>query len=230
MSEVGDIVESAISALSPEQQSDWREIQKTRFEALSDMSSWTHEHRRAVRCGLAAWAMQKQDAGAVLGSISRWSRRLGVAVGCTLVRPVLPSVEPKWQRWAATLDTAFAWAMDSKSKTEVLDSVYKHTSIEDMCQIRDLTWTEDTAKRSASIAAQRARNAAYKTVHIAMCNSIVLNGVGADVARALADAVAWRDSSQSAQSWNAAVRSEGIRLSRAVGEDLLCGPIAEWIG
>ncbi len=91
------IVSLCISALPREQQFEWSELQRGAQDPLDTLDAWTPEHRLSVRTALADYASSSTDVRRVLSSITCWSHRMGVALGCVIARRASRHLlEPDW--------------------------------------------------------------------------------------------------------------------------------------
>lgn len=111
------IIDAAIAKLSREQRSEWEEVMLIAKDPMDSRSSWTPEHRLAIRMALADHACSQVDAMVVMSGITQWSRRLGVLLSCVVAREALRFVPDPNASTISAIETAERW-VHGKAKTE----------------------------------------------------------------------------------------------------------------
>ena len=239
-------IAQALAQLPPEQQSEWEELQQGAVDPLDTLTSWTPEHRRAVRVGLSGWVRAQPDPHSMLGVVVYWSRRLGVMLACDDARETLRYVPAGEARPLLAIETAERWARTGAvPPLECRDAAYASEHVRYLETIEAALSAAGGSAACASITAAHSANAVSEAAEVSKAVaadnarwsqraayemrayiSKALNAANATVERAVRAAVP----SAPGVDGRASRAAEARRLRGVVADALLVGPVAEWIG
>lgn len=206
-------IATAIALLSSEQQSKWDELQRGAQDPLDTLASWTPEQRAAVRSAVADYAGSQTDARDALNSIAQWSRRLGVALACSVARKTLRYVPHGETRPLRAIETVERWSRGEATNVE--------------CRAAYAAAFGAYTHQIDGSAAAAARATMY--VANAVDNAADASLATRNVADACACAGAWA-SVGNQRNFNRAHDEELQPLCTVIADALRTGSVGEWIG
>lgn len=235
-------ITAAIAALPECEQSEWDELQLDVSDPLDSLSSWTPEHRTAVRRAIADYAFSQTDAQDVLCEITIWSRRLGAALACTVAREVLHYVPTGEHRPRVAIEAAERWARgegtaeECRSATAAASNAYATTlaarpmrgiNAPALVVDRAYSYVAAAAPGRSAVSVEGPSYAAYYTA-LAVTAYVYGAETEADAARTDTYDAA---SAALAHRWHRARKAELERLCRVIGDALCVGDgwIVTWL-
>jgi hypothetical protein len=219
---MSSVIERAIASLSPEQQSEWADLQSGARDPLDTLSAWTPEHRLAITRAWSNWAREQTDARFVLRTIAAWSLRLAVLLACRVAREALRYVPTSELRPLRAVETAERWVRGRATGEECRRAANAADAAADAAAADD---TPYAAAAVYAVAAKSAAHAAYAATYAATYD----DAADAACAAAFAVADATYAATYSAANWDAAYSAELRRLCFVIADDLLSGRSADWI-
>lgn len=232
--DVAEIIDKSIQGLDRCQRSEWNEIYSIHVDdPLDRLEAWTPEHRQAVRAQLSASLMDQDDSEHALEHVARWSKKMAVALSCVVARDAMVCLTKVDRRTLSCIETAERWVRGAATSDDCHRAAITASEVPPSYLSGSVFYT---AAFRATDKQFFASEAVVFTANAAVDNSDVtyyVSHAARDAATAAAiDAVQKLLSVEAVSGTLAddasAIQSE--RLCRLMGESLLTGILADWIG